>query len=59
MKSKSVCELEECVYKQKVPLKFPETLFVTNSKAEGVLCGVTISGTQPFPRQNRGKETMA
>ena len=26
-----------------------EVLLVTNSKAEGVLYGVTSSGTQPFP----------
>ena len=35
-----------------------EVLRFGNSKAESVPSGVTNSGTQPFPRQNRGEETM-
>jgi hypothetical protein len=49
-----VCSQEPCVEAKRTSEK-SEVLFVTNSKAECVMRGVTNSSVQPFPQQNRGE----
>jgi len=57
---KHVQEESMCREETRGPGIFQDLLFrVDSSKAEYFCEGVTSSGTQPFPRQNRGKKTMA